>query len=36
LKADSYKKAVEARSEYMQATSAGIHSLLVDETVTLV
>ena len=36
LEADSYKRAHEARQQYMQETSVGIHSAVVDETVKLV
>ena len=36
LEADSYKRAHEARQRYMQETSVGIHSAVVDETVKLV
>jgi hypothetical protein len=36
LETDSYKQAHEARQRYMQETSVGIHSAVVDETVKLV
>lgn len=36
LAADSYKKAHAMRQAYMRETSVGIHSAVVDKTVTLV
>lgn len=36
LQADSYKRAHKARERYMRETSVGIHSAVVDKTVTLV
>jgi hypothetical protein len=36
LRADSYQRAHKARERYMQETSVGIHSAVVDKTVTLV
>jgi hypothetical protein len=36
LQADSYQRAHQARERYMQETSVGIHSAVVDQTVKLV
>jgi uncharacterized protein (TIGR02118 family) len=36
LQTDGYKRAHKMREEYMRETSMGIHSAVVDETVTMV
>ncbi|KVU05708.1 hypothetical protein WK60_25710 [Burkholderia ubonensis] len=36
LKSDSYKQAQEMRQRYMQSTSTGIHSVIIDKTVKFV